>query len=426
MADDVKVKFGGDFTDVPKGADSAGKIAGTHLAASFKEYTKSLTSSIAGFFSVSNLIGTFANNFTAALDKFREIDQLSRQLGVSRVELQKFSKLGMEVGISMETMARSIGFANKTIGAAQMHNGAQRQSLIDLGFTLEQITGGHIKATDVMFKLAEAYDKNKNSNNLAKQTTEVFGRAGQELTRILKDGNVELQERIRLMKVYSEEAVRGGAATARFVEQGEKKLKYHFGGKQAEMVGYGIMQRRLNEAEAETAKDMGINNNFQSNFIEELRGSGRFNEYNSKLQKNAAKRGLKPEDLLSIYEQRGTERKEEWFSSFKTGTSEFLNNVDQMAGFLRNQVQQEETNKNKKTLADSGDLVAGGVAGGVAALAVSSLQAIGGGDINSIFSGISIQEAQLNAQQQTATNTGIIASQITPGVKTTPPANVAK
>ncbi|WP_353209870.1 hypothetical protein, partial [Sphingorhabdus sp.] len=65
-------------------------------------------------------------------------------------------------------------------------------------------------------------------------------------------------------------------------------------------------------------------------------------------------------------------------------------------------------------------------AGGVAALAVSSLQAIGGGDINSIFSGISIQEAQLNAQQQTATNTGIIASQITPGVKTTPPANVAK
>jgi hypothetical protein len=425
MSGDVKVKFGGDFTDVPKGAAEAGKIAGTHLAASFKEYTKSLTSSIAGFFSVSNLIGTFANNFTAALDKFREIDQLSRQLGVSRVELQKFGKIGAEVGISMETMARSIGFANKTIGAAQMHTGAQRQSLLDLGFTLEQITGGHIKATDVMFKLAEAYDKNKNSNNLAKQTTEVFGRAGQELTRILKDGNVELQERIRLMQVYSEQAVRGGAATARFIEQGEKKLKYHFGGKQAEMFGYGIMQRRLNEAEAETARDMGINGSFQGNLVEDLRASGRFSEYNSRLQKNAAKRGLKPEDMLSIYEQRGTERNAEWFSSFKMGTTEFLTNVEQMAGFLRQQVQQEETNKNKKTLADSGDIVAEGV-GGVVALAASSLQAIGGGDINSIFSGISIQEAQLNAQQQTATNTGILAAQATPGAKPASAVNLAK
>jgi hypothetical protein len=422
MSDDVKVKFGGDFTDVPKGADSAGKIAGTAIAASFKEYTKSLTSSLASFFSVSNLVNTFANNFSAALDKFREIDQLSRQLGVSRVELQKFSKLGAEVGISMETMARSIGFANKTIGAAQMHNGAQRQSLLDLGFTIEQITAGHIKATDVMFKLAEAYDKNKNSNNLAKQTTEVFGRAGQELTRILKDGNVELQERIRLMKVYSEQAVRGGAAAARFIEQGEKTLKYHFGGKQTEVLGYTIMNQKLKSVEEKTAKEMGFEYDPYSNYVEKLRGQGKMSQYLSQLQKNAAREGFKPEDILNVFEQRTSNSN---LKGHRLGSANYLDNIVQLSGFIRNQVEQEERDRNKKTLADSGDLVAGGKEG-AAALAVSSLQAIGGGDINSIFSGISIQEAQLNAQQQTATNTGIIASQITPGVKTTPPANVAK
>ncbi|WP_353209869.1 hypothetical protein, partial [Sphingorhabdus sp.] len=371
MADDVKVKFGGDFTDVPKGADSAGKIAGTAIAASFKEYTKSLTSSLASFFSVSNLVGMFASNFSAAMDKFREIDQLSRQLGVSRVELQKFSKLGAEVGISMETMARSIGFANKTIGAAQMHNGAQRQSLIDLGFTLEQITGGHIKATDVMFKLAEAYDKNKNSNNLAKQTTEVFGRAGQELTRILKDGNVELQERIRLMKVYSEQAVRGGASAARFLEKGQKKFAYHFGGKQAERFGFEIMSAQLEDVEKETRKEMGIK---EGTGIQEMRESGQFPEFYQKYLKNAAKVGMKPEDVLSVLEQQSNNAG--FFTSEKTKDKLAI-----LSGFVRNTVVQEEAARNKKTLSDTGDLVdprAGG-AGGVAALAVSSLQAIGGG-----------------------------------------------
>jgi hypothetical protein len=388
MSDDVKVKFGGDFTDVPKGADSAGKIAGTAIAASFKEYTKSLTSSLASFFSVSNLVNTFANNFSAALDKFREIDQLSRQLGVSRVELQKFSKLGAEVGISMETMARSIGFANKTIGAAQMHNGAQRQSLLDLGFTIEQITAGHIKATDVMFKLAEAYDKNKNSNNLAKQTTEVFGRAGQELTRILKDGNVQLQERIRLMKVYSEEAVRGGAVASRYVEIFQKKAAKLFGGKQAELAGYTIAASELSEARDETRKKLGIKDDTS---ISQLRESGKFPEYYSTLLKNAAKRGLSAADVLSI-----TQTGSEQGTFFQSQTTK--DDYAQLLGFLRNTVQEEETAQNKRNLSDTGDLVDAG-SGGPVALLASSLQQIGGGDIASVMSGFGANEVADNTKR---------------------------
>lgn len=391
MSDDVKVKFGGDFTDVPKGADSAGKIAGTAIAASFKEYTKSLSSSIASFFSVSNLIGTFSSNFSAALDKFREIDQLSRQLGVSRVELQKFGKLGAEVGISMETMAKSIGYANKTIGAAQMGAGAQRQSLLDLGFTFEQITGGHIKATDVMFKLAEAYDKNKNANNLAKQTTEVFGRSGQELTRILKDGNVELQERIRLMNVYNEQAVRGGAATARFIEVAEKKFKYHFGGKQAERLGFELMSQEYSNVALQTRKEMGLKGDVG---IQEMRESGRFPEFYQKLLKNAAKKGMKPEDLLTVAETQTDQAG--FFTSEKTKEGWAV-----LGAFLRNTVEQEEKERKKKTLAESGDIVGLGTAGSnqYISLITSSLQALGGGDISSVMSGLGANEVAENTKR---------------------------
>jgi FKBP-type peptidyl-prolyl cis-trans isomerase (trigger factor) len=51
--------------------------------------------------------------------------------------------------------------------------------LLQLGFTQEQVTSGNIKATDVLYKLAESYEKNKKlygetiaQNLRAKQTTD--------------------------------------------------------------------------------------------------------------------------------------------------------------------------------------------------------------------------------------------------------------
>ena len=41
MADDVKVKFGGDFTDVSKGASEATSKAGGALSSWFNDFNKS-------------------------------------------------------------------------------------------------------------------------------------------------------------------------------------------------------------------------------------------------------------------------------------------------------------------------------------------------------------------------------------------------
>jgi hypothetical protein len=238
MADDVKVKFGGDFTDVPKGAEAAATAAGTAMQGWVGKYANSLKDKLASAFSLENIVSKFVSSASAQLEKFKEIDTLSRKLGVSREELQKFSKIGKEFNLDMETMGRSIAFANKTLGASAMGNKEAQSKLLQLGYTQEQVNSGNIKATDVLFKLAESYEKNKKlfgetvaQNLLAKQTTDLFGRAGSDLVSIIKEGNVELKKRIELMGVYTESEVKAGAAADRAIERIEAKLQKNVIGK---------------------------------------------------------------------------------------------------------------------------------------------------------------------------------------------------
>lgn len=411
MADDVKVKFGGDFTDVPKGADSAGKIAGTAIAASFKEYASSVKASIANMFSVSNIIETSIGKIRDSLKYFREIDELSRQLGVSRTDLQKFAKVGAEAGISMETMGRSMQFANKTIGAATLKAGEQRETLKSLGFTEQQIADGKVKSIDVMMKLAEQYDKHINSNVIAKQTVDMFGRSGGELTKILREGTFALKERIDMMKVYSDQEVRAAAAADKAIERGERAMK---GLAKASAVGVGKMytafsvDQNIRDAVVKEFSEKNVNDVNAPTPEEVVANPGAVDRLAKAMALAGRRSGLTTGDIA---EELNRQVGKDIYGDNLGGL------ISRVAGTLLQMDASEQKKQEKPAeLFDKGSI----------ALATSSLQAIGGGDINSIFSGISIQEAQLNAQQQTATNTGIIASQITPGVKTTPPANVAK
>ena len=84
MADDVKVKFGGDFTDVPKGAEAAANAAGTAMRGYFNTYAKGLKDKLASAFSLDSLITNFASRVSAQLEKFKEIDTISRKLVIVR------------------------------------------------------------------------------------------------------------------------------------------------------------------------------------------------------------------------------------------------------------------------------------------------------------------------------------------------------
>ena len=392
MADDVKVKFGGDFSGIADGAAEAGKIAGTAISASFKAYTASLTSSIANMFSVTNIMGKMFDGVKDALKYFREIDELSRQLGVSRVDLQKFGKIGQEVGITMETMGRSIQFANKTIGAATISAGAQRDTLKALGFTEEQITNGQVKATDVMMKLAGEYDKHIDRNVIAKHTVDMFGRSGGELTRILSEGTSALKERIATMKVYSEEEVKSAARLDRSIERLERQAK-------AGMKSLGLSvsepldKVKIDRLFAAAQKSQGIEENWFGDTIHEqiAKKPGSLKAMAEEMVKEGAKKDFDKNEIANLLTDEALN------AGYGSETSDL---ASMLSGVIRNMAAQEEKNKPAAPDAANPQL-------GAAALATSSLQAIGGGDLGAIMSGfhVDVQQEQLDVQKQIATNT---------------------
>jgi len=411
MADDVKVKFSGDFSDVPKGAEAAANAAGTAMRGYFGTYTKGLKDKMASAFSAESLVGGFLDRVNAQLEKFKEIDTLSRKLGVSREELQKFGKIGKEFNLDMETMGRSIQFANKTLGAAAMGNKEAEKKLQELGFTQKEVTSGHIKATDVLYRLADAYEQNKKArgseaanNILAKQTTDLFGRAGSELITILKDGNEELKKRINLLEVYSDAEVKAGAAAARAKERAEARFNKTVVGRfiagstrminDEDLFGNVMFGSGEEGFMGEALKKSGFKSKSDVKTLEDSK------KLAENLAKVAASEGYTPAELESAF-----------FSHLQNKL--FIGDknrevMENMQMFFNNMAHQADVNEAKANKAE-----APATPKEISALAASSLQQIGGGDITSVMSGLANGEVASNIAR-TADATERMANKETP------------
>jgi hypothetical protein len=231
MADDVKVKFGGDFSEIDKDAKSASNRIGTALGAWVGEYAKEVKHKMKEAFSLGNIVEKAFEGVKEYLQKFEDIDNLAKKIGVTRVELQQFGLLGKEMGVDMETMGTSIAYANRMIGSMK-DNEKTKKLMLDLGFSVQQVTSANIKSLDVLYKLADAYEKTKESsgeiianNELAKNSSDLFGRSAYNLNGIIKEGTSALKERIETMKVFSETEVKTAANASKMVKHGEEMIK---------------------------------------------------------------------------------------------------------------------------------------------------------------------------------------------------------
>lgn len=415
MADDVKVKFGGDFSEIDKDAQSASKKIGTALGGWIGDYSSSIKKKLIDSFSMENIVGKFFSMINDQLQKFKEIDTLSRKLNISREELQKFSKIGKEFNLDMETMGRAISFANKTLGASATGNKEAQKKLSELGFSQKELNSQHIKATDVLFKLSEEYEKNVKikgkdaaSNILAIHTANSFGRAGSDLIPIIKEGNEELKKRIDLMSVYSESEVKAGAAAARTAEKMQARFQKTVVGRviggsasiaeDFEVFGGGgeggIMGEALKKSGFESRSD-----------VKTLKDAQKLSENLAKL---AAKEELSPEDLVRIIE---AHKESSWFLTDKN--REVLDNLQMFVSTMARNLDQEQRRLNKKNSEAPNNITA---------LSASSLQQIGGGDVSSVLAGSTTQSIADNTER-TANAVEKIANE---GTQPQPPASVAK
>jgi hypothetical protein len=393
MADDVKVKFGGDFTDVPKGAEAAATAAGTKLKSWFSEGITSMMSSIGSAFALTALFDKLKENLAAAKEYFSELNHAIKTTGASGDEFQRVASLGKSVGVTMESVGRAMGFFAKNMGAASKDAHGHGKILRELGFTNEQITAGNISATDVLAALADQFQKTGNEALLASNSMALFGRGGREMLPIIQKGKDAILEQAKSLKVYSDAELEAAEASERASERRAGAWKK--------------MWRDITIAidKAETRRVVrGSVEGLQSEMIKEgkdYKGADS-KEYGERLIKELKSKGVGLAIQEEIFKQMEKNYSPGKYSPFHAEA--FRQTYGSITEALEKAKKEETTNKENKS-ATSAPLVA--------ALAASSLQQIGGGDITSVMSGLTNNEIADNTRR-TADATERMANKETP------------
>jgi hypothetical protein len=373
MADDVKVKFGGDFTNLSKGAEDAAKKAGTALSGWVSDFGSSIKRSLASALSLDALVSTAISNAKEHMGKMNELSILSKSLGVGSEDLQRFAEMGKMAGVSMDQMGRALQNANRLIAQASVGNKGSQEVLKQMGFTQQQVTSGQVKALDIVYKLGEGFKKNGNEVLAAAKATAAFGDAGSNMVDVLRQGNDAIRERLRLMQLYTEGEVESAARTQKLVDRGSEKLKYIFGGFAVENMGRAESESLIRQATSETNKFFGFesSSDFEKRFKNE---SGFKSKYLEKLAQEASARGVNLSEMISTMEK-DLEEKNSPRGKLTYDPATIIMGLRAM----RN----EEAFMKQKQLGESRFL-----SSATPVLAASSLQQIGGGDVSSVTTGL--------------------------------------
>jgi hypothetical protein len=382
MADDVKVKFGGDFTDVAKGANDAAKKAGTALGDWFGDFRKSMATQIASGLALTALVGKFVQSASESLQYFREMDLTMRRLGTSGAEFQKLARFGKEAGVSMENVARSLNFFNLYSKKAAEGNETHARSLKLLGFTQKDIKDGNVNMTEAIMKLADMYDATGNETLIAAKAMEIFGMRGKDMIPIIKSGREQIREMTKDMAVLSAQAIKELSATQLRIERAKKQLENTFVLGPLEWLGqyYSAREGRALTEEAIATREEGGGTVAQQ------------------ARSQAASIASNAPDLAALKEAAKAAKIESERFGYTEEDHEFAR---QLAENL------EKIIKKKEETPDKAPVITPLLP--ASALTASSLQEIGGGDISSVLSG-TYSNDMLDAARRTAENTAAIAA----------------
>jgi len=381
MADDVKIKFGGDFSDVSKGAEGAAKGAGSAMSGWMGEFNSSIMGSIGGMFAAGAVFSKLMDKFSEAGDYFKELIHAMHVTGASAVELQKIGKIGKIVGVSFETVGRSLGLFSKYMGNASKDAGGAGKVLRELGFGNERITAGTITATEVLEALADQLEETGNAYLVAANATAIFGRSGRELMPIIRMGKEQIKEITEGSKTYSEGQIQAEDAAERRGNARSSKVGGFFKGLWRAIKDTD-KQAMLSASEAREqvmAEHMAKQNWEEADRPTAERNVASSEDFRRDLSKRLKSKGL---DL---------EWQKEWVKRFKE--KPLTEGVAPPVGFEHTLEVLEEERKKKKEGATGPDV-------GMV-MSASSLQQIGGGDVRSILSG-TYQEDMLDATKKTA------------------------
>ena len=377
MADDVKVKFSGDFTDVPKGASNAAQAAGTAMKGFASDLLSSMTGAVGGIFAVGTMIGFVQERIAGAREYFYQLHKAIEQTGVKAEELQKVIKVGKTLGIEMETTVKSVGLFSKYMGNASKDANTHGKTLRELGFSNKDITSGTITLTQVLGALSNQLESTGNEYQLAAYATEIFGKSGRELIPIIKQGKEAMDEQTKGMKIYTQGELDMIAASERVWRKRGNATKGFFAELWADIRDetQSIFGDSIDSVDERLAKLGG-----RVKLMKEDANNVAGGSYNKELMKEMQKRGLTLEAQEEMFKSHGNQQ------GIPAPNKTYIQDL---------QAAIEEEKKKKKEMEGNVPEVSG------AALSSSSLQSIGGGDITSVLAGTSPMDQTAENTRQT-------------------------
>lgn len=123
------------------------------------------------------------------------VDDASRSLSIASDALQGFRYAAAQSGSSAEEMDGAIAMLNKNIANAAAGKNKQLVSLFKaLGISMRDANGHMKTAAELMPEVADAIARQKDGTQRAYIATQLFGRSGQNLIKLLKGGAAGLAE----------------------------------------------------------------------------------------------------------------------------------------------------------------------------------------------------------------------------------------
>lgn len=377
MADDVKVKFGGDFSGVSKGANEAAAQAGSALAKNMTDKISAIGASIAGLFAIGTLASKAFEGFKAGIAYMHELNLAISRTGQSSAEFQKLAYAGKEAGVSMDIVGRGLIEANKSLERAKK-DPQSRNLFASLGMDAAKLEAGTYTATEALLALADQWDKFGNVQKTRAGAVALFGKYGEGMVPVIQQGRSAIEEQTASVKAQTRAEILGAAAI-------EKKV--------AALERYTEQMKRLAAASAGVAK-VGIDYTTEFDALKQMkrRVPEKYAEqYGDKTPAQVAaqklsadykaKFGINPEEMSIIMNQA------------LTGT-----------GGVAKDAKEEFKRLSDEYIAARAARPARPTEELAGALSASSLQAIGAGDIASVQTG-TYQTQMLDSTREIAANT---------------------
>ena len=226
MSDDVKVKFGGDFTDVSKGAQTASQKAGAAMGAWVGEFTSGIKNSLVNMASLTFIFDKVKEGISGAIERVFELNRAIRKTSVDAQDFQRVFAITKQFGIDVETTGTAISFFSKMMGQAAMDTEKHGKALKELGFTNKEIKEGTISASDALIALAGYLEQTGSEYKTAALAAELFGKkTGKELLVAIREGSGALKDQAENAKILTAAQLQAAESTERAWTRVFLKLK---------------------------------------------------------------------------------------------------------------------------------------------------------------------------------------------------------